>query len=36
MNKLKKGIIDVQGTSIMIISSKSEDYICITDIAKSK
>ncbi|MDR0834776.1 MAG: KilA-N domain-containing protein [Candidatus Symbiothrix sp.] len=32
----KKGIINVQGTDVTVISSGHEDYICITDMANAK
>ena len=36
MAKEKKALITVQGTSITIVSQKTEDYICLTDIARFK
>ena len=32
--KDKKPTINVQGTSITILSNKADDYICLTDMAK--
>jgi hypothetical protein len=36
MAKNKKSQITVQGTAISIVSQKSEDYLCLTDIARFK
>jgi len=36
MAKNKKAQITVQGTAISIVSQKSEDYLCLTDIARFK
>lgn len=34
--KPKRSTIDVQGTSVAVLSEKSDDYICLTDIARFK
>ena len=36
MRKGKKNVIEVQGTAITVLSLQEDDYICITDIARSK
>ena len=36
MNKSKKSVIEVQGTSIAIVHRDNQDFICLTDIAKLK
>ena len=36
MSKPKKSVIEVQGVAITILSQKSDDYICLTDIARFK
>ena len=36
MSKIKKSIIDVQGTTITILSQRDEDYISLTDMLKAK
>ena len=36
MSKSKKSMIDVQGTTITILTQREEDLICLTDIARAK
>ena len=36
MNKTKKSTIEVQGTSISVLSIKDGDYISLTDMLKAK
>ena len=36
MGKTAKATIDVQGTSVTVLSHSSDDYISLTDIAKHK
>ena len=36
MSKTKKSVIDVQGTTVTVLSQRDEDYICLTDIARTK
>ncbi len=36
MTKQKKLTIDVQGTTITVLSQKDEDYISLTDMLKAK
>ena len=36
MSKSKKSTVDVQGTTVSIVSSGNDDYLSLTDIAKYK
>ena len=36
MSKSKKTTLEVQGTSVVVLSQNREDFICITDIARFK
>jgi hypothetical protein len=36
MKKPAKSSIEVQGTVVNIVTQKEEDYICLTDIARSR
>ena len=36
MSKTKKPIIDVQGTTITVLTQRDEDYISLTDMLKAK
>jgi hypothetical protein len=36
MSKSKKTTIEVQGTSVAVLSQNQQDIICLTDIAKFK
>ncbi|MBK9265320.1 MAG: KilA-N domain-containing protein [Polyangiaceae bacterium] len=36
MSKAKTSTMEVQGTAIAVLSDRSDDYICLTDIARHK
>jgi hypothetical protein len=36
MNKAKRSVLEVQGTTITVLSHQRQDFLCLTDIAKLK